>query len=54
MVSRKKVNIAKALASLNTSCPKCGKVITPAETQRIDFERMKCPVCGEIFGTGVK
>jgi predicted RNA-binding Zn-ribbon protein involved in translation (DUF1610 family) len=39
------------LAFLDTICPKCGKAITPAEMQRIDFERMKCPACGELFGT---
>jgi predicted RNA-binding Zn-ribbon protein involved in translation (DUF1610 family) len=51
MVSRKKINLAKVMASLDTICPKCGKVITPAEMQRGDFERMKCPACGELFGT---
>jgi predicted RNA-binding Zn-ribbon protein involved in translation (DUF1610 family) len=49
MPSRKKINLEKVLASLDTLCPKCGKVITPAEMQRIDFERMKCPACGELF-----
>jgi predicted RNA-binding Zn-ribbon protein involved in translation (DUF1610 family) len=49
MVSRKRVDIKKVRASLDTTCPKCGKIITPAEMQRIDFERMKCPACGERF-----
>jgi predicted RNA-binding Zn-ribbon protein involved in translation (DUF1610 family) len=44
----RKINLEKVLASLDTICPKCGKVITPAEMQRIDFERMKCPACGEL------
>ena len=49
MVSRKRINLEKVQASLDVICPKCGKVITPAEMQRIDFERMKCPACGERF-----
>jgi len=54
MVSRKKINLEKVLASLDTMCPKCGKVITPAEVQRVDFERMKCPACGVLFTQGGK
>jgi predicted RNA-binding Zn-ribbon protein involved in translation (DUF1610 family) len=54
MVSRKKINLEKVLASLDTTCPKCKKVITPAEMQRIDFEKMKCPGCGELFAQGRK
>jgi predicted RNA-binding Zn-ribbon protein involved in translation (DUF1610 family) len=52
MVSRKRINLEKVQASLDVICPKCGKVITPAEMQRIDFERMKCPACGELFSQG--
>jgi ribosomal protein S27AE len=51
MVSRKKINLEKVLASLDTICPKCGKVITPVEVRRIDFDHMECPACGELFGT---
>ena len=51
MPRARKTNLEKVLASLDTICPKCKKIITPAETQRIDFERMKCPACGELFGT---
>jgi predicted RNA-binding Zn-ribbon protein involved in translation (DUF1610 family) len=51
MISRKKINLEKVQASLDTICPKCEKVITPAEMQRVDFERMKCPACGELFGS---
>jgi ribosomal protein S27AE len=54
MPSRKKINLEKVRASLNTVCPKCGKVITPAEMQPIDFERMKCPACGKLFTQGRK
>src|SRR5271156_1601212 len=48
-VKSRKVNIEKVRASLNTTCPKCGKVITPTEVMQLDFERMKCPACGELF-----
>ena len=46
---KNKVNLAKVLASLNTTCPECGYSIVPSEIVRIDFERQKCPKCGEIF-----
>jgi hypothetical protein len=34
-------------ASLGAVCPKCGKVITPAEVRCIDFGRMECPAWGD-------
>jgi predicted RNA-binding Zn-ribbon protein involved in translation (DUF1610 family) len=43
------MNLEKVQASLDRACPKCGKVITPADVKRIDFERMECPACGERF-----
>ena len=46
---KNKVNLAKVLASLNTTWPECGYSIVPCEIVRIDFERMKCPKCGEVF-----
>jgi predicted RNA-binding Zn-ribbon protein involved in translation (DUF1610 family) len=49
MPRSKKIDLAKVLAALDTVCPKCGKTIPPAEVQRIDFEGMKCPACGEAF-----
>jgi len=49
MPSRRKLNLAKIHESLNTACPKCGKTITPAEIQRVDFDHVKCPGCGEQF-----
>jgi hypothetical protein len=49
MPRSRKVNIEKVLASLDTIWPECGKAISPVEMQRIDFERMKCPACGERF-----
>jgi hypothetical protein len=51
-MQRKKIDIKKVLASLNTTCPECGYSITPAEIVRIDFERMKYPKCGKIFAAG--
>jgi ribosomal protein S27AE len=45
----RKINLEKALASLNTTCPKCGFTITPDKVKRVDFERIECPKCGERF-----
>lgn len=44
-----KIDMAKVMAALDKVCPKCGRTITPAEVRRIDFDRMKCPACGEVF-----
>lgn len=49
MPSRKKINLEKVRASLDVVCPKCGKLISPAEVRRIDFERIESPACGEQF-----
>jgi predicted RNA-binding Zn-ribbon protein involved in translation (DUF1610 family) len=49
MMQRKKIDLKKVLECLNTTCPSCGYPITPAEVVRIDFERQKCPKCGEVF-----
>jgi predicted RNA-binding Zn-ribbon protein involved in translation (DUF1610 family) len=46
MPARKKVNLGKVLASLNTVCPKCGHEITPAEMQRPTADEIKCPKYG--------
>ena len=35
-MQRRKINLAKVQASLDAICPKCGKIITPAEVRRID------------------
>jgi len=48
-VQRKKIDLKEILAAMNTTCPGCGHEITPAEIQRVDFERMICPKCGQIF-----
>ena len=49
----RKINLAKVQASLDVICPKCGKVITPAEVRRIDFAKMECPACGARFVPGL-
>jgi hypothetical protein len=49
MASSRKINLEKVRASLDAVCPKCEKIIPPAEVRRIDFERIECPVCGERF-----
>jgi len=47
--SRKKIDMQKVLASLNTPCPKCGHEITPAEIKRVSWTEMECPKCGLRF-----
>jgi len=49
MPSARKINLEKVRAALDAVCPKCRKVIPPAEVRRIDFERIECPACGEQF-----
>ena len=49
MARSRKVNREKVQASLDVVCPKCGKVITPAEVRRVDFQNIVCPACGEQF-----
>jgi ribosomal protein S27AE len=49
MPRKQKINMEKVLACQDTVCPKCGHRIPPAEVQRIDFTRVKCPACGEAF-----
>jgi len=44
-----KINREKVLASLNKIYPKCGATITPDLVNRLDFERIECPECGEKF-----
>jgi hypothetical protein len=52
MKSSRKINLDEVQASLDKVCPKCGRVISPAEVRRIDFERIERPVCGELFVPG--
>jgi predicted RNA-binding Zn-ribbon protein involved in translation (DUF1610 family) len=49
MPRSRKINLERVRASLDAVCPKCGKVIPPAEVRRIDFESIECPVCGGPF-----
>jgi predicted RNA-binding Zn-ribbon protein involved in translation (DUF1610 family) len=48
----RKVNLAKARASLDTVCPKCGGLISPVQIRRVDFDHIECPACGEQFAPG--
>jgi uncharacterized repeat protein (TIGR03803 family) len=41
MPGSRKINLEKVLASLDAVCPKCGKVISPAEVRPIDFEHVE-------------
>jgi predicted RNA-binding Zn-ribbon protein involved in translation (DUF1610 family) len=45
----RKIHWDKVLASLNTTCTKCGRVIKPNEIMRVNFKEMVCPACGAIF-----
>jgi DNA-directed RNA polymerase subunit RPC12/RpoP len=47
--SRKKINLEKVLASLNTTCPTCGRVIEPAEIKRVSWDEIECPDCNARF-----
>jgi ribosomal protein S27AE len=51
MPKKQKINLEKALASMNTLCPKCGRVIQPAEIRRVSFDEIECPECGARFKT---
>jgi predicted RNA-binding Zn-ribbon protein involved in translation (DUF1610 family) len=46
---RGKSDLKKILASLTTTCSKCGRVIQPSEIRRVNFELMICPECGVHF-----
>ena len=49
VVPRKKINFESVRASLERTCMKCGYKITPDKIVRVDWERQKCPACGEVF-----
>jgi predicted RNA-binding Zn-ribbon protein involved in translation (DUF1610 family) len=51
-MQRKKIDLNKVLAALNTVCPSCGVSIPPAQVVRVDSERMRCPKCGHVFEAG--
>ncbi len=46
---KNRINHAKVKAALDTACPSCGSVISPAEILLVDSENMRCPKCGNIF-----
>ena len=50
MPTRKKINLAKVLSSLNVTCPHCGASLAPNERQRLDNDRLRCLKCGKAFG----
>ena len=46
---RGKIHLQEILASLTVTCPRCGRVIQPAQIRRVNSEEMLCPQCGERF-----
>jgi predicted RNA-binding Zn-ribbon protein involved in translation (DUF1610 family) len=49
MVSKRKIDLATFMKSLDTVCTECGRVITPPKIVRVSFDRQKCPGCGSVF-----
>jgi uncharacterized protein (UPF0212 family) len=49
----RKINREKVQVSLDTTCPKCGFSISPAQIRRVDVEQVVCPECGEKFQPGL-
>jgi hypothetical protein len=49
MPRKPKIDLETVRACLDMVCPKCGHRIRPAEIQRIDSTRVKCPARGEAF-----
>ena len=47
--SRKKIDLEKVRASLNATCPKCGRIIEPQDIKRVSWEEILCPDCGNRF-----
>lgn len=48
VVSRKKIDLAKVLNSLNVTCPECGYSIPPNEVMRLGNDRI--PSCDFVLG----
>lgn len=38
---------------VGVACPRCKRLVSPAEVRPIDFERIQCPRCGERFVPGL-
>jgi len=47
--ARRKPDLEKIRAFLSVTCPHCNAQLGPEEQTSIDFERMKCPRCGQTF-----
>jgi hypothetical protein len=44
-----KINLEKIAAALTAVCPHCQAILTPADWQRVDGERVKCKWCSGLF-----
>jgi hypothetical protein len=49
MPSRKKIDREKVLASVNVTCPNCGRIIGPQDIRRVSWEEILCPDCENRF-----
>jgi len=45
MPSRKRIDLEKVKAALNTTCPTCSRVTEPAEIRHPNFDEIICPEC---------
>ena len=52
MPKKRKINLERVRASLNTLCAKCGYSMPPQEIRRVTFYEVECPKCGERFVPG--
>src|ERR1700740_1898914 len=53
MTGSRKVDLEEARPSPGAICPKCKRLIRPAEVRRVELERSRCPACGERFVPGL-
>jgi uncharacterized protein (UPF0212 family) len=49
IAARRKLDLEKIHASLNTICPHCGARIEPKDYKRVDWDHLECPKCGKKF-----
>ena len=54
MPRRGKLDLDRIRASADVICPHCGVHIPPDRQQRVDFEHMRCPGCGQTFAPSKK